>query len=92
MTSSALRTVAKGPCRANIVATWASGENAAHASSTKTTSKPRSQASRAVVSTHAFVTTPPITNVEIPTLRSIASSPVELNAPYVVLLTTTSSS
>src|SRR5215470_16687639 len=73
-----------------MVASWISGENAAHPSSSNTTWYPRSAASRAVVSTQTLVTTPPTTSDEIPSERSRWSRPVELNVPYVVLFTTSS--
>src|SRR5215467_5747314 len=73
-----------------MVASWISGENAAHPSSSSTTWYPRSAASRAVVSTQTLVTTPPTTRDEMPSARSRWSRPVELNVPYVVLFTTSS--
>src|SRR5215510_11897201 len=89
-TSSVVRTRPKGPWNESRVASWISGEKAAHPSSSSTTSYPRSAASRAVVSTQTFVTTPPTTSDETPNERNAWSRPVELNVPYVVLFTTSS--
>src|SRR5215467_5889959 len=57
-----------------MVASWISGENAAHPSSSSTTWYPRSAASRAVVSTQTLVTTPPTTRDEMPSAQPVVET------------------